>query len=134
MNLLLDTHAWLWFHLGDPQLSHTAKIHILDPANTKFISPASFWEISIKINLGKYRLNVPYAQFMNDSIMGHGFQVLAITPMHTEVVSTLPFQIIGGTQHRDPFDRLLISQAKAQGMGIVSDDGKFPPYGVPIIW
>src|SRR4051794_27632926 len=98
MNLLLDTHAWLWFHLGDPQLSQTARQHILDPAITKFISPASFWEISIKISLGKYALNVPYAQFMHDSIAGHGFQVLAITPRHTELLSTLAFGVIGAVQ------------------------------------
>src|SRR4051812_42833638 len=60
MNLLLDTHAWLWFHLGDPQLSQAAKQHILDPAHAKFVSPASMWEIAIKISLGKYALGVPY--------------------------------------------------------------------------
>jgi PIN domain nuclease of toxin-antitoxin system len=47
MSLLLDTHAWLWFVLGDPQLSANARLHILDPANIKFVSPASYWEISI---------------------------------------------------------------------------------------
>lgn len=134
MRLLLDTHAWLWFHLGDPQLSENAKQQILDPANLKFVSPASYWEISIKISLGKYVLNVPYAQFMHDSILGHGFQILDITARHTELVTTLPFPVIGGKEHRDPFDRLLISQAKAEGMGIVSDDGKFPAYGVAVIW
>jgi PIN domain nuclease of toxin-antitoxin system len=128
MNLLLDTHAWLWFHLGDPNLSQTAKQHILDPANTKFVSPASFWEISIKISLGKYLLNTPYAKFMHDSIAGHGFQILDITPEHTEIVTTLPLH------HRDPFDRLLISQATAESISIVSDDERFPAYAVSIIW
>ena len=134
MNLLLDTHAWLWFHLGDPQLSQTAQLAILDPSNRKFVSPASFWEISIKISLGKYVLNVPYAQFMHDSIAGHGFQILNITPQQTEFVTTLPFPLIGGAEHRDPLDRLLISQAKAEGMSVVSNDGKLGAYGVPIIW
>src|SRR5260221_9290622 len=115
MNLLLDTHTWLWFHLGDPQLSQTATNHILDPGNTKSISPASFWEISIKISLGKYVLNVPYAQFMHDSIVGHGFQVLDITPQHTELITTLPFPVIAGAQHRDPFDRLLIFAGDSRG-------------------
>jgi hypothetical protein len=64
MNLLLDTHAWLWFVLGDPQLSSNAKNHILDPANATFVSPASYWEVSIKISLGKYVLAAPYQQFM----------------------------------------------------------------------
>ncbi len=60
MNLLLDTHAWLWFVLGDARLSAAARSHILDAANVKFVSPASYWEISIKISLGKYALNAPY--------------------------------------------------------------------------
>lgn len=134
MRLLLDTHAWLWFHLGDPQLSKTATDHVLDPANTIFVSPASLWEIAIKISLGKYVLNIPYAQFMHDSIAGHGFQLLDITPRHTEVVATLPFPVIGGTPHRDPFDRLLVAQATAEGMSLVSNDGKLPAYGVPVVW
>jgi PIN domain nuclease of toxin-antitoxin system len=71
---------------------------------------------------------------MADSIVGHGFQVLDITAVHTERVTKLPFPIIGGTQHRDPFDRLLVCQAKAEGMSIVSNDGTFPAYAVPIIW
>jgi PIN domain nuclease of toxin-antitoxin system len=134
MKLLLDTHAWLWFHLGDPKLSQTAQDHILDPANDKFVSPASFWEISLKIKLGKYQLNIPYAQFMRDSIAGHGFQLLNITPQHTEPVTTLHFPEVNGKEHRDPFDRLLISQAQVEGMSIVSNDGAFPAYGIPIIW
>ena len=134
MNLLLDTHVWLWFHLGDSHLSLTARQHILDPANVKFVSPASFWEISIKISLGKYVLSTPYAQFMQDAIVGQGFRVLPITPRHTELVSTLPVPVVGGKEHRDPFDRLLISQAMAEGMNLVSDDGKFSAYVVPVIW
>jgi PIN domain nuclease of toxin-antitoxin system len=82
-------------------------------------------------------LGVPYARFMHDSIVGHGFRVLDITPGHTEILTTLPVPVVGGREHRDPFDRLLISQAKAEGMSIVSDDGKFPAYGpdgVPVVW
>ncbi len=134
MKLLLDTHAWLWFHLGDNKLSPAAKENILDPANAKFVSPASFWEISIKISLGKYALNIPYAQFMNDSIAGHGFQILELAPRHTELLSTLPFLTIGGNPHRDPFDRLLISQALIDGMEIVTKDEKFSAYAVSTIW
>ena len=134
MNLLLDTHAWLWFHLGDPQLSQKAQQYILDAANAKFVSPASFWEISIKISLGKYVLNVPYSQFMHDSIVGHGFRMLGITPRQTELVVTLPFPVIGGKEDRDPFDRLLISQARVEGMSIVSQDIKLMAYGTSVIW
>lgn len=128
MNLLLDTHAWLWFVLGDPQLSVVARNNILDPANVKFVSPASYWEISIKISLGKYTLNLPYQQFMQRGITGNGFRCLHISYRHTERVSTLPLH------HRDPFDRLLIAQALVGGMGVVSNDGQFAPYGVQVIW
>jgi PIN domain nuclease of toxin-antitoxin system len=128
MNLLLDTHAWLWFVLGNPLLSPAARAAILDPANRKFVSPASYWEISIKISLGKYALAVPYPQFIRQAIVGNGFHFLHISPRHTERVSTLAFH------HRDPFDRLLIAQALVDGTTIVSNDGDFPPYGVPLIW
>jgi PIN domain nuclease of toxin-antitoxin system len=128
MNLLLDTHAWLWFALGDPLLSVAARNHILDPANVKFVSPASYWEISIKISLAKYSLNVPYAQFMRQAISGNGFRFLHISPRHTELVSTLPLH------HRDPFDRLLIAQSLVEGMSVVSNDGNFAPYGAQLIW
>ena len=128
MNLLLDTHAWLWFVLGDPQLSNGARNHILDPANVKFVSPASYWEISIKISLGKHALNAPYPQFMRRVITGNGFRFLHISFHHTERVSVLPFH------HRDLFDRLLIAQALVEGMSIISNDGNFAPYGVDMIW
>jgi PIN domain nuclease of toxin-antitoxin system len=128
MKLLLDTHAWLWFVLGDPQISVSARNHILDPANIKFVSPASYWEISIKISLGKYALNAVYQQFMRQAIVGNGFRFLHISPRHTEQVSVLPFH------HRDPLYRLLLSQAMVEGMTIVSNDGNFAPYGVPVVW
>jgi len=128
MNLLLDTHAWLWFVLGDSQLSDSARNHIADPVNINFISPASYWEISIKIGLGKYTLTADYQQFMRRAIIGNGFRVLHISPRHTERVSTLPFH------HRDPFDRLLIAQAIVHDMPIVTEDGDFASYGVRVIW
>ena len=128
MNLLLDTHAWLWFVLGDPQLSDIARNHILDPGNIKFVSPASYWEISIKISLNKYALHVPYAQFMRQAITGNGFRFLHISPRHTERLIALPLH------HRDPFDRLLIAQGLVEGMNVVSDDSNFGVYGVPLIW
>jgi hypothetical protein len=73
MKLLLDTHTLLWFVLGDPQLSSTARALILDPANTKLVSPASYWEIAIKVRTAKYKLNAPYDVFMQRGILGNGF-------------------------------------------------------------
>jgi PIN domain nuclease of toxin-antitoxin system len=80
MKLLLDTHAWLGFVLGDAHLSQTAREAILDPANVGFVSPASYWEISIKISLKKYTLQTPYPQFMRQAIVGNGFRFLHISP------------------------------------------------------
>ena len=68
MKMLLDTHALLWFYLDDPQLSGTAKSLILDPAHAKVVSPASYWEIAIKISIKKYALSKPYAVFMDEAI------------------------------------------------------------------
>jgi PIN domain nuclease of toxin-antitoxin system len=99
MTLLLDTHAFLWFVLGDPLLSSTAKSYILDSAHAKLISPASYWEIAIKVSIGKYTLNAPYELFMQRGIEGNGFEILPIEPRHTVGLTTLPFH------HRDPFEQ-----------------------------
>jgi PIN domain nuclease of toxin-antitoxin system len=88
MRVLLDTHAWLWFVLGDGSLSPTARSLIEEPGNEKLVSPASYWEIAIKISIGKYPLAEPYDKFMQRAIAGQGFSVLAILS-HTH----------GGTHH-----------------------------------
>lgn len=128
MRVLLDTHTLLWFTLGDSSLTVTARAAIEDPANEKLVSPASYWEIAIKINAGKYRLNEDYFTFMRKAIFGNGFRVLAIELTHTAFLTTLPFH------HRDPFDRLLIAQALVEQMPLVSGDAMFDPYGVQRIW
>ena len=82
MKLLLDTHTLLWFALGDAQLSAPARQLIEDPANTKFVSPASYWEIAIKISIGKYALLEPYETFFDRAIRQNGFLILPIEPRH----------------------------------------------------
>src|SRR5688572_1222873 len=116
MRLLLDTHALLWFVLGDPLLSSRARALIEDPANDKFVSPVSFWELAIKISTGKYLLHEPLEDFCRRGIDGNGFQILPIEVRHANFLITLPFH------HRDPFDRLLIAQAAVERMAIVSID------------
>ncbi len=128
MRLLLDTHAFLWFVLGDSQLSSTALFLILDPANTKLVSPASYWEIAIKISVRKYTLHEPYEAFMQRGIFGNGFVVLPIEPRHTAVLTTLPFH------HRDPFDRLLVAQAMVEKIPILSNDPAFDAYPITRLW
>jgi PIN domain nuclease of toxin-antitoxin system len=110
MRILLDTHTFLWFILDDPQLSTTAKAMIEDPANDVEVSPASYWEIAIKISLRKYSLPQPYQQFMESQIAINDFGILHIEPKHTNLITTMP------SHHKDPFDRLLVAQAIAEGI------------------
>ncbi|MGH8071972.1 MAG: type II toxin-antitoxin system VapC family toxin [Candidatus Entotheonellia bacterium] len=128
MRLLLDTHAFLWFVLGDAQLSNTAKSYILDSAHAKLISPASYWEIAIKVSIGKYILNASYELFTQRGIEGNGFEILPIELKHTVALTTLPFH------HRDPFDRLLIAQAMAEQIPIISNDPAFDAYPIMRLW
>jgi PIN domain nuclease of toxin-antitoxin system len=128
VRLLLDTHAFLWFVLGDPQLSARARALIEDRNNEKLISPASYWELAIKISTGKYLLHEPYQDFMRRAIADNGFVILPIEPRHTAVVATLPFH------HRDPFDRLLIAQAIVEQIPILSNDPVLDAYPVTRLW
>lgn len=128
MKVLLDTHTFLWFVLGDAQLSAKAKATIEDLSNEKLLSPASYWEIAIKISLGKYTLSKPYEEFMGKGISENGFVVLPIEPKHTAVVTTLPFH------HRDPFDRLIIAQAMVEDAAVVSGDTAFDAYSITRLW
>jgi PIN domain nuclease of toxin-antitoxin system len=128
MRLLLDTQAFLWFVLGDPRLVQTALDRILDPAWGKLVSPASYWEIAIKISLGKYTLNEAYDAFMQRGIFGNGFSILPIEPKHTAALTALPFH------HRDPFDRLLVAQAMVEQIPILSADTALDTYGITRLW
>jgi PIN domain nuclease of toxin-antitoxin system len=116
VSLLLDTHTFLWFVLDDAQLSTFARSLIEDPSNDVFLSPASYWEIAIKVGLGKLDLRSSYDDFMQRGIAGNDFAILPIEPRHTSLLATLPLH------HRDPFDRLLVAQAKVENFAIVSAD------------
>ena len=128
MRLLLDTHAFLWFILDDPQLSAKADAVITDPNNDIEISPASYWEVAIKISIGKYSLQEPYQVFMEREIAANHFRILHIDPKHTAALTTMPFH------HRDPFDRLIIAQASVENVPVVSCDAAFDAYGVTRLW
>lgn len=128
MRLLLDTHAFLWFLLNDSQLSNMAEGIIADPGNDIEISPATYWEIAIKIGLGKYSLPEPLDVFMEREIAANQFRILAIEPRHVAPLTSMPFH------HRDPFDRLLIAQAMVEQIPIVSCDRVFDDYPVTRLW
>lgn len=126
--ILLDTHTFLWFILDDPQLSSKADRLISDPNNAIAISPVTYWEIAIKISIGKYSLPEPYEIFMDREISINDFRILPIQPKHTAALIDLPFY------HKDPFDRLLIAQANVEKIPIISNDQIFDQYPVQRIW
>ncbi len=128
MRLLLDTHTLLWFLLDDPRLASSARAAIADGGNSVEISPASYWEIAIKISLGKYDLPEPYGRFMERELRDNAIRILPILPRHTAALTDLPFF------HRDPFDRLIIAQALVEGIPVVSGDSQFDAYPLRRIW
>jgi PIN domain nuclease of toxin-antitoxin system len=128
MKLLLDTHALLWFLTNDPSLSGPARAAIEAGENVCSVSAASLWEVAIKVALSRLTLPAPYAEIFPRQLEINDFRLLPITPAHCAMLLTLPFH------HRDPFDRLLLAQAQSEAMTLVSDDGQFAPYGLPLLW
>ncbi len=97
-------------------------------ANTKFVSPATYWEIAIKLSIGKYALHESYESFFDRAIRQNGFLVLPIEPHHTNALINLPFH------HRDPFDRIMVAQAMVEGLRIVSADTVLDAYPIQRVW
>ena len=118
--LLLDTQALLLALDDDPNLSPVARNAIVDPANDVFVSAVSIWEIAIKRTLGKLKAPDGLAALVEEL----GFQELVVTSFHAEQAGGLPMH------HRDPFDRMLVAQAQAEGLSIVTSDRRIPLYGV----
>jgi PIN domain nuclease of toxin-antitoxin system len=125
---LLDSHALLWYTLGDPKMSATATALIVDPANEILISPAAYWEIAIKVSIGKLTLHVSYEDFMDACVNKYGFTILPVEPKHTARVIGLPFH------PKDPFDRLLVAQALVENIPIISNDPALDAYGIERLW
>lgn len=123
MTLLIDTHAFLWWRENSRRLTAAARQALRD-ADVVWVSAASGWEVAVKQQLGKLRLDQPFAGMVTDS----AFTELAVTLAHAEHLTALP------RHHRDPFDRMLIAQARVEGATLVSHDRAFEPYGVPMIW
>ncbi len=128
MTLLLDTHTVLWFWWADLQLSPTAVALIGDPGQRKLVSPASAWEVAIKVSQKKLDIGGAYPGFFRQHMIRNNFEWLLITDDHFGVVSCLPFH------HKDPFDRLLIAQASWETIPIVSADSQFDAYPIARLW
>jgi PIN domain nuclease of toxin-antitoxin system len=123
MQVLLDTHAFLWFAEGDPKLSAPARGVIEDAARVKLVSVASIWEMAIKIRLGKLSVSSPFThEFVSAQLEKYGFVLHPITVEHSVRVATLDLH------HRDPFDRLLVAQCLVDDMPILSADAAFDGY------
>jgi PIN domain nuclease of toxin-antitoxin system len=124
---LLDTHTLIW-HLTDaPELSPKAKQTIENAENQAFVSIASFWEIAIKINIGKLNLNYSLQELLTESEK-LGFEILDLRQSHLLTLINIPLH------HRDPFDRILIAQSIAESMTLISKDTNFPLYDIMLLW
>ncbi|WP_373511839.1 type II toxin-antitoxin system VapC family toxin [Persicitalea sp.] len=121
MNLLLDTHTLIWFFDGSDNLSDEATVKIEDPVIGKFLSVASFWEIAIKISIGKLRMELSMEN-LERLVWENDMDILPIRIEHTFPLRNLPFH------HKDPFDRLIVAQLLVEGMDIVSGDEVFDQY------
>ena len=124
MKLLLDTHAALWWLADDTRVGPEAERQLSDETNRVLLSAAVVWEVAIKRSLGKLQAPTDLAP----TLLAAGAQPLAITLDHAAAVEALPWH------HRDPFDRLLVAQALAEGAAIVTQDERMQPYGVPLVW
>jgi PIN domain nuclease of toxin-antitoxin system len=128
MQLLLDTHALLWWLDDDRALSVKARKAIASADNECFLSLASCWELAIKCSLGKLMLSQPLDQFIPEQLSRNGIRLLHIDFRHAAKVATLPFH------HRDPFDRLLVAQASIEKMTLVTANAAMARYDIKCLW
>jgi PIN domain nuclease of toxin-antitoxin system len=124
LRLLLDTHTLLALLSSDYPLSPEAQTAMERPDAELVASAVNVWEIAIKRSVGKLRAPENLIERVSEA----GAELLSITARHAHAVAGLPFH------HRDPFDRLLIAQAKLEGCAIVTKDPAFAAYGVPVVW
>lgn len=115
MNYLIDTHILLWYMVGDKRIDHEIQIKIEDEKNTIFLSNASLWEITIKLSIGKLKLKGTLAE-LKQYLVEKGFKILEFDFEDLETLKNLPFH------HQDPFDRLIVAQAKTKNLEIITDD------------
>jgi PIN domain nuclease of toxin-antitoxin system len=128
MKYLLDTGIFLWSLGGVGRLNRRARELLTENKEEVYLSAASSWEITIKVALGKFQLPDPPQKYVPERMAMQGFRPLSITHAHTLAVSVLP------NHHRDPFDRLLIAQARTEGMTLMTADALCTRYPVEVFW
>ena len=127
MDLLIDTHAVIWFITDDNKLPVNIRQLIEDKSNNCYISIASYWEIAIKSSLGRLDLNSNLSEIFR-IIEDSGFEILPITIKHILENANLKFH------HQDPFDRIIIAQAIIEELSVISKDNEFEKYEISLIW
>jgi PIN domain nuclease of toxin-antitoxin system len=128
MTVLLDTHVLLWYVMGDSRLNDRART-IVESKTDLFLSVVSLWEIAIKVNIGKLQLNCSF----DDVLVRVNYiqaEILPISITDTKMYLTLPVH----ATHRDPFDRMIVSQVMRRSMTLISGDTKFDLYGIQRLW
>ncbi len=128
MPYLLDTHVLIWYAEGNDQLSNKARRIVDNFDEERFISMASVWEMGVKSSLGKLEFQPSFPAFVKKEFELIGYKLLQFEYAHIFQVEKLPYH------HRDPFDRIIIAQAMAEGFPIVSADKKFDNYDIERIW
>lgn len=128
MQVLLDTHALLWWLSGDEALSAPAKLAIADESNGVFVIAASAWEIATKHRIGKLPGVAAIIADLEAIIVSQGFQDLPVSVRHGQAAGALP------GPHRDPFDRMLVAQAILDNLVLVSNERIFHAFGVQRLW
>lgn len=128
MNLLVDTHVWLWWRTAPDKLSRKARAALEDDDNVLWFSAACAWEIATKHSLGKLPLPTDPGEFARDVVRTSSARSLAIDVAHAVRAGSLP------RHHRDPFDRLLVAQAQVEKLVLVSNDELVTAYDVTVLW
>jgi PIN domain nuclease of toxin-antitoxin system len=127
VKLLLDTQVWLWWNTEPERLSAAARRHIGDSRNEVYLSAASVWEIAIKQRLGKLPLPEPVSSYIARRLVADDVKPLPVSVDHAAGVETLELR------HRDPFDRLLVVQARHEGLRLLTADDQVLAYGSPTV-
>lgn len=127
MRLLLDTHLLLWAAGKEERLSAEARVLLMEPANELTFSAASLWEIMIKLGLGRADFQVD-PRLLRRRLLANGYEEVPVTSEHALELERL------GSHHRDPFDRMLIAQARVEGSTLLTSDTTMAVYGDPVRW
>lgn len=128
MAVLLDTQAFLWMHAEPDKLSESARSMLIDRSREVFFSAVSSWEIAIKYALGRLDLPDPPTRYVPSRVASAGLTAIAVEHVHALEAGALPMN------HRDPFDRMLIAQARVLDVPLMTSDRVFDHYDVDVVW